>query len=271
MSDTDVLGLRGKVAVIFGGGQGMGESTAVLFAKAGAHVATVDVDRERAERVANRVKEFGVKSMAIVADCLKYDTAEGVLEQVTKELGAPDKMVTIVGQALFKPALDIDEEGWDLDIRRNVGYVFFASKAFANSCIKHKKGGAIACVASVDGFIGAPAHSVYGVAKAGLVHLVKSLAVEWADLGIRVNAVAPGSIVTPRIPDTEEARQVMKNSPIPLARSGQTDEIAGPLVYLCSDLASYVTGHTMPSDGGWLVSNYFNALKSNTGIRYSKT
>ena len=104
----------------------------------------------------------------------------------------------------------------------------------------------------MSGLQSAPHHAAYGAAKAGLVSLVRTMAVEWAPHGIRVNCIAPGSIITPRIPDTPELREQTSQGLIPMKRRGTTDEIGKAAVFLLSDLASYVTGHTLPVDGGWM-------------------
>jgi NAD(P)-dependent dehydrogenase (short-subunit alcohol dehydrogenase family) len=124
------------------------------------------------------------------------------------------------------------------------------------------RGGAITAVASVDGISGAPMRAPYGAAKAALMHLIKSLAVEWADYGIRVNSVAAGSIITPRLPETDATRAVMRESLVPLRRSGEPQEIAAPLLFLCSDMARYITGHSIAADGGWSVANIFNLARN---------
>jgi NAD(P)-dependent dehydrogenase (short-subunit alcohol dehydrogenase family) len=144
-------------------------------------------------------------------------------------------------------------EQWELDHRRNLRHFFFTARAVAGSLIRREKPGAIACIASVSGLQSAPHHASYGAAKAGLMNLVRTMAVEWAPHDIRVNAIAPGSIATPRIPDTPEARERHRQSLIPMKRRGTTDEIGKVATFLVSDLASYVTGHTVPVDGGWMA------------------
>jgi NAD(P)-dependent dehydrogenase (short-subunit alcohol dehydrogenase family) len=263
----DLFGLEGKAALVIGGGQGMGESSARLLARAGCDVAIVDIDRDRAERVAALVRELGRKGVAIAANVLDDHEAEQAVGEAEHALGRLDVMVSIVGQALFTPIVDMSPEDWDSDQRRNLRYFFVAARLVAKSMIRRGVPGSMVCIASTDGLQAAPFHASYGAAKAGLVQLVKSMAVEWAVNGIRVNSVAPGSISTPRLPDSEAHRQAMKNSLVPMERSGTTDDIGKAVLFLASDMSNYTTGHTLMVDGGWMAANLFDARKM--GIKQS--
>jgi NAD(P)-dependent dehydrogenase (short-subunit alcohol dehydrogenase family) len=263
----DLFGLEGKAALVIGGGQGMGESSARLLARAGCDVAIVDIDRDRAERVAALVRELGRKGVAIAANVLDDHEAEQAVGEAEHALGRLDVMVSIVGQALFTPIVDMSPEDWDSDQRRNLRYFFVAARLVAKSMIRRGVPGSMVCIASTDGLQAAPYHASYGAAKAGLVQLVKSMAVEWAVHGIRVNSVAPGSISTPRLPDSEAHRQAMKNSLVPMERSGTTDDIGKAVLFLASDMSNYTTGHTLMVDGGWMAANLFDARKM--GIKQS--
>jgi NAD(P)-dependent dehydrogenase (short-subunit alcohol dehydrogenase family) len=251
----DLLGLAGKRALVIGGGQGMGESTALRLAQAGCGVAVVDIDEGRANAVASRVAGFGVPSAAVLGNALDNAQVAGIVDRAEKQLGGLDILVTIIGQALFAPAVDVTPDQWEMEIQRNLGYVFFTSQAFARSLIKRGTPGAITCIASVSGLQSAPMHAPYGAAKQGLVNLVRSLAVEWAKHGIRVNAVAPGSILTPRMKANSNGNFTDSMGAIPFKRFGTTDEIGKATLFLCSEMASYVTGTTLPVDGGWMAAN----------------
>lgn len=252
--DASLLGLEGKFALVVGGGQGMGESTATFLARAGCNVAVADVVAERAERVAAGVRALGRKGIAIAGDVLDDAQVASIVADAERELGGLDVLVTIVGQAGWNPILEMTLEQWDLDHRRNLRYFFLAGRTVAASFIGRNRPGAIVCIASVSGLQSAPHHAAYGAAKAGLVNLVRTMAVEWAPHNIRVNAIAPGSIITPRIPETPERSAGTANGPIPAKRRGTTDEIGKAALFLASDLASYVTGHTLPVDGGWMAA-----------------
>ncbi|SFR90404.1 SDR family NAD(P)-dependent oxidoreductase [Sphingomonas jatrophae] len=255
---ASLFGLDGKKALIVGGGRGMGESSALLLAQAGCDVAVLDNDAGRAGHVADAVRGCGRQGFPIVADILDEASVRRAVDEAEAALGGIDVLVTIVGQALFKPLLDVTLEEWDFDQSRNLRYFFVTARAVAAAMIARGQGGALVCVGSVDGAIGAPGHAAYGAAKAGLMHLVKSMAGEWGRSGIRVNAVAPGSITTPRLPETDQSRALMEASVLPIGRAGTTDEVAGAVLFLASKLAGYVTGHTVFVDGGWMAANLFD-------------
>jgi len=253
-----MLGLEGKRALVIGGGRGMGEASALMLAEAGCSVAVLDLEIDRAEKVAAAVAALGRKSYGFSANVLDAEAVTAAVAEAEQKLGGLDVLVTIVGQALFKPLIDMTAEDWDSEQNRNLRYVFFAARAAAASMIKRKVAGSIVCIASVDGVVGSPGHAAYGAAKAGLISLVKSMAAEWGRDNIRVNAVAPGSITTPRLPETPESLAIMRDSVVPLGRPGTVKEIAGAVTFLASDLAGYVTGQTLMVDGGWTAGNIFD-------------
>ena len=256
---ASLLGLEGRKAAIIGGGQGMGEAAANCLAIAGCDVAVVDLVMERAQHVAAQVQEKERQGVAIAGNVLEDAEVPRIVAEADEKLGGIDVLVSIVGQSAFGPALQTTMETWDLDQHRNLRYFFALARETAASMIRRGRGGAIIGIASVDGIQGSAWHASYGAAKAGLISLVKSLAVEWAGHGIRVNAIAPGHIVTPRLYDTNERAAFYADSPIPMKRRGQPIEIAKAATFLASDLASYVSGVTLPVDGGLLASNLINA------------
>lgn len=258
--DQDLLGLAGKRALVLGAGQGIGEGIALMFARAGAFVALIDRELARAETVATRVRLAGVAAFALHADVTNDDSLVVAVKNADTVMGGVDIMVTVVGMATFKPALELTMEDWDLDQRRNLRYVFLASRTFVERARERGQGGAITCISSMSGVRSAAGHAAYGAAKEALVNLVRTLAVEWAPYGVRINAVTPGSIATPNFPDSPESREILRNSLVPMRRSGTIDEISGPLLFLSSNLASYVTGHNLWVDGGWGAANLFRAI-----------
>jgi NAD(P)-dependent dehydrogenase (short-subunit alcohol dehydrogenase family) len=260
MADS-IFGLEGRNALILGGGQGMGESTAMMLAHAGANVALVDMELDRAERVRKRVEALGRKSMALRVDALNDTELPQVIERADREMGGIDAMATIIGMAGWAPLVDMSLETWDLDHRRNLRYFFIAARTVARGMIARGKG-AIVCIASVDGLRGAPFHASYGAAKAGLVNLVRTMTSEGASSGIRVNAIAPGSIITPRIPLRPPEEELKHNAAVPMKRRGSTDEIGKAALFLLSDLASYVTGQTIAVDGGYISESAFDYAKA---------
>lgn len=255
---ASILGLEGKKALIVGGGRGMGEASARLLAEAGCDIAVLDNELDRAEHVAAAVQAAGRKSVAIRADILQEAAVIAAVAEAEQVLGGLDILVTIVGQALFKPMLELSMEEWDSEQNRNVRYFFTTARAVAQSMINRNVAGSLICVGSVDGLQGAPYHAAYGAAKAGLMHLVKSMAAEWGRQNIRVNSVVPGSITTPRLPETPQSRAAMEDSVVPMGRAGTTQEIAGAVLFLASGLSTYVTGHSLLVDGGWMAANLFD-------------
>ena len=265
-----LFGLEGKNVIILGGGFGMGEATANLLADVGANVAVLDIIPERAERVAADVARKGVKGLPVIADVLDDEQLTSGVARAQRELGPLDGLVTIVGMAYMGSSVDLDMNQWDADHRRNLRYVFLAAREVARSLIARGAPGSIASVASVDAIRASTNHAGYGAAKAGLVNLAKSLSGEWAPHGIRFNIVAPGGIVTPRAPLGEPAKETAAMRPIPMRRRGTVQDIANGLVFLLSDMAAYVTGHTLAVDGGYtaigpLDYDKFATMKGYTG------
>jgi len=250
-----IFGIEGKAALVLGGGLGMGESSSRLLAEVGCDVAIVDIDAGRAETVARTVTGLGRKGVALVGNVLDPEAAERIVTEAEEKLGGLDIMVAIVGQAQFVHFLDMTPEQWELDINRNLRYFAFAAQAVARSLIRRGKPGAITAISSVSGLQSAPHHSAYGAAKGGLINLVKSLAVELAEYKIRVNSVAPGSILTDRqaaAPSAPEIQAKMAASLVPFKRHGETDDIGNAVRFLSSAMANYISGHTLAVDGGWM-------------------
>ena len=264
MNADALFGLTGKVAIVIGGGQGMGERSSLRLAEAGCDVAVVDLDLARAENVAKMVRALGRKAVALTCDVLDDKQAPGLVAKVEKELGGPDVLVTIVGQAGWKSLLDMNGDDWDLDQRRNLRYIFVYAREVAASMVRRKTGGSMVFISSVSGLQSAPEHASYGAAKFGLVNLVRTMACEWSRYNIRTNAIAPGMIVTPRIPLTPERMEAAKQGLVPMKRRGETDEIGKAVLFLASDMASYVTGATLPVDGGWMSANIFERRPGQT-------
>lgn len=252
-----LFGLNGKRVLVIGGGQGMGEATVRLLARLGCGVAVLDLELDRSERLCAELKEQGASAFPIAADVLKEDELVAAIARIEREFGPLDGLATIVGMAGWSPLTDMTTELWDHDHNRNLRYVFIAAREVGRSLLARGATGSIVAVASVDGLRSARGHAAYGAAKAGLINLVKSMAVEWAVRGIRVNCVAPGPIVTPRLPlrSPEEERASM--ALIPMQRRGCTDDIAKAVAFFLSDMSPYVTGQTLAVDGGFCAADVF--------------
>lgn len=252
-----LFGIAGKRVLIVGGGQGMGEASAKLLASLGADLALLDLELDRAERVCADVRQSGVAAQAFSADVTDEAQVIDVVARVESEFGPLDGLVTIVGMAGWAPLVEMTAETWDRDHNRNLRYVFLVAREVAKGMLA-RSSGRIVCIASIDGIRSAAHHGSYGAAKAGVVHLVKTMAAEWSPQGIRVNCVAPGSIVTPRIPYTTAEDEEARMAPyVPMARRGTVDDIAKAVTFFLSDMSDYVTGQTLAVDGGFLATGGF--------------
>lgn len=252
---TDVFGIAGKRALVVGGGQGIGEAVALAFAGAGSDVVLVDVDSARCEAVAAKVRALGRDAQIVTANVLDDQEASDLVAAAERRAGAIDLLATIVGSTAYRPLLETEIEHWDFEQKLNLRYVFLVGKAFAAARVRTGQPGTATFVSSVSGMMAAPRHAPYGAAKAGLIHLVKTMATEWAPHGIRVNSVAPGPIITPRLPDTPEWREQIERSALPMQRRGRVEEIANAVLFLASEMSSYVTGQTLAVDGGLSTAN----------------
>jgi len=247
----DLFKLSGKAAIVWGGGQGMGERSALRLAEAGCDVTIVDLERERAVQVCEAVRRLGRRALPLVADVTDEDQVNAAVEASNRELGPVDCMVTVVGTAYWKPLFEVTAEDWEKAFGINLKSFFYTARSVAKSLAARGKPGSIVGVCSVSGLQSGPLHGPYAAAKAGLANLVRTMAVEWGP-DIRVNAIAPGAIKTPRLNWTPEGIQAFKDK-VGLGRPGETDEIGKAALFLASDLSSYVTGHTLPVDGGWMA------------------
>ena len=240
------LGLSGKRALVAGAGRGIGRATALLLAEAGARVGCMEIDEGRRAAIVKEVEAAGAEAV----DLRQRADVEAAVASTVGAFGGIDVAIDIAGEARWNPVLEQTDADWEQSFALVLRHVLFLFQA-AGARMVEERGGALVAVASVSGLFAAPFHAAYGAAKAGLISLVKTFAVELAPKGVRVNAVAPGAIRTPRVlaATTEERREASARS-IPLGRMGEPEEIAKVVTFLASDLASYVTGQTLVADGG---------------------
>ena len=245
------LGLSGKRALVAGAGQGIGRAVTLGLAEAGARVACLEVDDDRRVEIVAEVEAAGGEAVGLGGDITRRDDVEAALASMVDAFGGVDVVVDIVGVARWNPALQLTDDDWDASFDLVLRHVFFLAQAAGRRMVDQATGGSMVAVASVSGLFAAPSHAAYGAAKAGLVSLVKTLAVELAPEGIRVNAVAPGAVKTPRVlAATTEERRAESSKSIPLGRMAEPEDIARVALFLASDLAGYVTGQTVVADGG---------------------
>lgn len=252
----EIFGLEGEPALVVGGGYGSGRITAMLLARAGARVAVADRDAGRAEAVA---KEVG--GIAVVGDVTSEEEARGIVDQSHEKLGGLTRVANIVGLVKMGAFIETDSAHWEAQLRLNLLSQMFVCHAAGRHMLAGG-GGAIAMVASVSGFYGARNQAAYGIAKAGVMSLSRSLSDEWAGRGIRINCVAPDITAVPRLTDAmpmseEEALARLDamavDEGVPMQRFGRAEEIAKPLLFLLSDMSSFMTGQTLVVDGGTMV------------------
>lgn len=240
-----LLRLDGKGFVVAGAGQGIGRQTAHALASAGARVYCIDVSDELAREIADEVD-----GIACVCDIRDRADVERTVDDARKQLGRIDGIADIVGMAKYTDILGTTDEVWDWTFDIVLRHAFLLSQA-AGKAMVDDGGGVMVFVASVSGITAAPQHAAYGAAKAGLMSWVRSLAVELGPKSVRVNAVAPGVVWTPRIGQVlgEKGREV-NSANTPLRRVAEPADIASAILFLCSDLSSYLTGQTLVVDGG---------------------
>lgn len=240
--------LDGKLAMITGAGRGLGAAMARGFSQAGADVIIVDRDADSAANVAAELKAAGGKSWSYALDISDRQAVSAFAAQIAAE---HNKLDTLVNNAGIAPRVTLGDSGlteaWDNAIGINLTAQFDMTCAFI-PLLRQSRGNVI-YTASISAFIAPGSSPGYGAAKAGIVSLTKYMARELGKDGIRVNAIAPGIMLT----EMSAGRQGDKLGRVPLGRNGRPDEVAGPVVFLASDMASYVTGVTLPVDGGFLA------------------
>jgi NAD(P)-dependent dehydrogenase (short-subunit alcohol dehydrogenase family) len=258
--DVSQFGLEGKVALVTGGSRGIGEATALAFARAGADVAVTSRKLPDLEIVAAEVERVGRKALAIAAHVGRVEELKPLVDRVIDEFGRLDVLVNNAGTSFYAPAIEMEERAWDSVFNLDLKGLFFLSQQAAR-VMREQGSGAIVNVSSVSGLRPQVPAGHYSIAKAGVIMATKVMAVEWAPYGIRVNCIAPGSIETrlynanfALLPE-EEGRRAKERAAgrVPLGRIGEPREIADAALFLASEASSYMTGQTVVVDGGFLL------------------
>jgi len=262
--------LTDQVAIVTGGGGGIGRAIALTFAQAGADIVIADIVPERCEEAAERVRELGRSALAVPTDVAQTDQVHAMVAEADRRFGRVDILVNNAGGVGRRPFLEQSEKSWRRHIDLNLVSMLAATSAAVPVMIRGGRGGAIVNISSIEGSRAAPCYAVYAACKAGMNNFTRTMALELADHRIRVNAIAPDFTLTPGVrgnitgpvdpskwivfpPEVEDAT----NRRIPLGRPGIDIECGRAALFLASGMGSYVTGVILPVDGGsWASSGW---------------
>ncbi|HEV7893171.1 MAG TPA: glucose 1-dehydrogenase [Pyrinomonadaceae bacterium] len=249
------LELNGKTAVVIGGTSGIGRAVAHGLAEAGADVVPTSRRAEQVEAAAREIEARGRRTLRVTSDVSDRASLQRVLDECIAAFGKVDILINSAGRTMRAPTLDFAEEDWDAIIETNLTGTLRACQVFG----RHMTGrgyGRIVNIASLASFVALREVAAYSASKAAVASLTKSLAIEWAPLGVNVNAIAPGVFRTALneklLDETERGREFLLRTP--LKRFGRVEELAGAAVFLASDAASFIAGEVLVVDGGFLAS-----------------
>lgn len=254
MSIVDLLSLKGRTGVVTGGGQGLGRAFCQGFAEMGANVVVAEMNEETGKKAAEELKALGVKSIFVKTDVTKRKDLDEAVKAAVSINGRIDFMMNNAGIVLWKAAEENTEEDWRKVMAVNLDAAFYGCQA-AFPYMKKQGKGSIINTASMSGtIINVPQlQTSYNTSKAAVMHLTKSLAVEWAQYGIRVNSISPGYMDGPMAGGLwrDPAYGTIWKGMIPMRRLGQPEELVGAVMLLASDASSYTTGSDYIMDGGF--------------------
>jgi NAD(P)-dependent dehydrogenase (short-subunit alcohol dehydrogenase family) len=256
MDPVSAFRLDGRVVFVSGGGGAIGSALAVGMAEAGARILVADIDRDRVEAAAERVRAAGSEAIAVAGDITNDGDAAGFVARAVEKFGRLDVVVNAVGGGAGKVLFEAQEyprDAWDWIMELNLRSTLIATQAAVQAMIKAGHGGKVLNISSVRAQLGINAgYSAYVAAKGAISSLTRQWATEWAKYGIRVNAIAPTFVDTPQVAsmlaDPDFKAGIVNR--VPLRRVGETSDLIGPALFFCSDASSFVTGQILTIDGG---------------------
>jgi 2-dehydro-3-deoxy-D-gluconate 5-dehydrogenase len=250
----DSFRLDGRIALVTGAGRGIGEGIALGLAEAGADLALVSRTQSELERVAEAVRGRGRRALVVPCDMGEVAAISPAVQRIVDAFGRIDILVNCAGIQKRMTVLEATVEDWDQVINTNLRSAYFMTQAVGKVMVEQRRGKVIN-IASMTTYRGFHTVSPYGISKAGLANFTKYLAVEWAPYNIQANAIAPGWITTPMTAQMGEDRKQWVRDHVPQGKFGEPRDVAGLAVFLASPASDYITGQTIPVDGGFLAGN----------------
>jgi NAD(P)-dependent dehydrogenase (short-subunit alcohol dehydrogenase family) len=249
------IDLTGKVAMVTGAGRGIGKSIALAMARSGADILPIDIDIQTLTNTSVEISKLGRKAIGFQVDVTRKNEVDDIARRALDFLGKIDILVNNAGVVVRKPMEDYTEDDWDRVLAVNLKGVFNFSQAVGRQMIKQGTGGRIINIASIMGLVALAPRASYTASKGGMIALTKDLAAEWAKHNITVNSICPGWVKTDMTAQyfaQEDVRKFLMER-IPLGRFAEPDDVANLAVFLASDLSGYITGQSIPVDGGWTI------------------
>jgi 3-oxoacyl-[acyl-carrier protein] reductase len=243
------LKLAGRVALVTGAAQGIGKAVALILARNGADIVVSDINLEKAEETANEIKSIGRKGLAVKVDVAHWNDVERMVEVILEKFAKIDILVNNAGITRDKLILRMTEEDWDAVLDVNLKGTFHCTKAVVRHMAKQRSG-KIVNIASVVGEMGNASQANYSASKAGVIGLTKTIAREFAQRGLNINAIAPGYIETPMTEVLPEKVKEELKKLIPMERLGKPEDVAEAVLFLVSEESNYITGHVLNVNGG---------------------